>query len=207
LEQSKLFIVSLDEERRWFRYHQLFRDFLSSQLARARSGQVGDLHRRAAQWYAGRGLPHDAVPHALAAHDYELAGRITMAHASDLWWREEAITLRNWLEVLPGELRASHPDLCLFHAWSLLLTLGLGEVPSLLARAEALLDDGAPPLGEFSTGELRGILAVLRGPVSISQLDLGATTAYPVRAGTVATRERGVALRGAGCGRPGAPLS
>jgi len=178
LEQINLFIVSLDEERRWFRYHHLFRDFLLNQLARTRPGLAADLHRRAAQWYAATGLPHDAVPHALAAQDYELAGRITMQYANELWQREEYTTLRNWLEALPPELRERHPDLCLFHAWSLFRTLGLDEMPSLLARAEALLEEGAPPLRNFSTGELRGILATIQAAISVVRQDLNATPEF-----------------------------
>lgn len=178
LERRKLFIVSLDEERRWFRYHHLFRDFLASQLARLRSDLVADLHRRAAQWYAGNRLPHDAVPHALAAQDYELASRITLQYANGLWQREEHVTLRNWLEALPLEMRERFSDLCLFYAWSLFFTQGLDEMPSLLARAETLLDESAPPLGDFSTGELRGILATIQAAVNVTRQDLNAASAY-----------------------------
>ena len=174
LEQSKLFIVALDEERRWFRYHHLFRDFLSSQLVPSQPGEVAGLHRRAAQWYAARELPHEAVPYAMAAQDYELAGRITMQYANELWWREEFDTLINWLEALPRELRERHPDLCLFLAWSLFALGELEKMLSLLERAEALLEEGAPPLGNFSTEELRGILSVLRARVSTFQQDLDA---------------------------------
>jgi LuxR family maltose regulon positive regulatory protein len=178
LEQSKLFIVSLNEERRWFRYHHLLREFLSSQLAHTRPDVVADLHRRAAQWYAANGLPHDAVPHAMAAQDYELAGHIIMEYGNDLWRREEYTTLRNWLDALPLSLRESHPDLCLLHAWSLFRTLRLDEMMSLLTRAETLLDEGAPPLVNFSTGELRGILATIQAAISALRQDLNATSEF-----------------------------
>ena len=178
LERSKLFIVALDEEQRWFRYHHLFRDFLSSKLTRAQPDVVADLHRRAAQWYAATEMPQDAVPHAIAAQDYELAGRITMQYANPLWQREEFVTLQGWLEALPRELRESHPDLCLFQAWSLLIIFGLEKKLDLLARAEALLDEGAPPLGNFSTGELRGILAAIHSGVSVLQQDLNAAAEF-----------------------------
>jgi LuxR family maltose regulon positive regulatory protein len=178
LEQSKLFIIALDEEQRWFRYHHLFRDFLSSQLTRAQPNIVSGLHRRAAQWYAAREMPYDAVPHALAAQDYELAGRIMMQYANPLWQREEFMTLHGWLEALPRELRERHPDLCLFQAWSLFIISGLEKKLDLLVRAEALLDEGALPLGNFSTRELRGILAVIQAAVSVLQQDLYAASEF-----------------------------
>jgi LuxR family maltose regulon positive regulatory protein len=175
LEHNKLFIVSLDLERHWYRYHHLFRDFLYSQLTRTWPDVVIDLHRRAAQWYSASRLPHEAVPHALVAKDYELAGRIIMEYANDLWRREEMGTLRTWLEALPGELRERYPDLCLFHAWSLFFTLGLDEMGSLVTRAKELLDNGEPALGDFSTGELRGILAVIQASIRAFQKNYDAT--------------------------------
>ena len=178
LEQNKLFIVALDEERRWFRYHHLFRDFLLTQLGRTWPDVVVGLHQRAAQWYAGKGFPYDAVPHAMAGEDYELAGRITLQYANGLWQREEHMTLRNWLEALPGELHERHPDLCLFHAWSLFFTRGMDEIPSLLAHAETLLDESATPLSNFSTSELRGILATIQAAINNTRQDLNAASAF-----------------------------
>jgi LuxR family transcriptional regulator, maltose regulon positive regulatory protein len=178
LAQIKLFIVSLDPERRWFRYHHLFRDFLFSQLALTQPDAVTDLHRKAAKWYAANDLPYDALPHAMLVKDYNLAGRIIMQYGNDLWRREEFTTLRTWLGALPLELRERHPDLCLFHAWSLFRTLGLDEMLSMLTRAEALLDQGAPPLGNFSTGELRGILATIQGAISALRQDLDPTVEF-----------------------------
>ncbi|RIK39907.1 MAG: hypothetical protein DCC55_16700 [Chloroflexi bacterium] len=202
LERLKLFIIALDEERRWFRYHSLFRDFLRSQLGRSRPEITGELHRRAAQWYAANGLPHDAVSHALAAQDYELAGRITLENANELWRRQEQLSLRVWLEALPLALRERHPDVCLFHAWSLFSTLRIDEILSLLARAEALLTDGALPLANFSTDELRGILATIQAAVTVVQQDLGATAEFAQAALTQLPPEqkdwRYAALVGAG---------
>ena len=178
LAQIKLFIVSLDAEGRWFRYHHLFRDFLYSQLARTHPDAVTDLHRKAAKWYAANDLPYDALPHAMLVKDYELAGRIIMQYGNDLWRREEYTTLRNWLGALPLELRERHPDLCLFHAWSLFRTLRLDEMLSMLMRAKALLDEGAKPLGNFSTSELRGILATIQAAISALRQDLDPTVEF-----------------------------
>jgi len=178
LERANLFLVSLDDKRTWYRYHHLFRDFLLNQLTRTRPGLVANLHRRTAQWFAGKGLHHDAVPHAMAAKDYELAGRIIMQYGNDLWRREEYFTLRSWLEALPLELRERHPDLCLFHAWALFRTLGMDEIQPPLRCAEALLNDGVPPLGNFSAGLLRGMLATVQTAISALRQDLDATSEF-----------------------------
>jgi LuxR family maltose regulon positive regulatory protein len=178
LAQIKLFVVSLDAGQRWFRYHHLFRDFLASQLARTQPEAVTDLHRKAAKWYVAHELPYDALPHAMLVKDYSLAGRIIMQYGNELWRREEFTTLRNWLGALPLEIRERHPDLCLFHAWSLFRTLALDEMLSMLTRAEALLDEGTPPLGNFSTGELRGILATIQGAISALRQDLDPTVEF-----------------------------
>jgi LuxR family maltose regulon positive regulatory protein len=178
LAQNKLFVVALDEERRWFRYHHLFRDFLTSQLARMQPGLVVDLHLRAANWYAANDLPYDARSHAMLVKDYELAGRIIMQYGNELWRREEYTTLRNWLEALPRELRDRHPDLCLLHAWSLFRTLGFDEMLSIVARAKELLDENAPPVGNFSTAELRGILATIQAAIGAVRQDLNTTSEF-----------------------------
>lgn len=202
LEQNRLFIVSLDEERRWFRYHHLFRDFLLHQLARMQPEVATDLHRRAAQWFMASGLPYEAVPHAMAAKDYQLAGCIIMKYGNELWRREEYTTLRNWLEALPSELRERHPDLCVYYAWVLFRTLGLDEISSPLERAEALLDDNALPLGNFSTGELRGIIATVKAAINAFRHNLDATSEYARSALALLPPEQGdwryAALLGAG---------
>jgi hypothetical protein len=76
LEQANLFLVPLDEERRWCRYHPLFAEALRARLAQTQPAQVADLHRRAAAWYAGEGLDTEAIAHALTAGDHVLAARL-----------------------------------------------------------------------------------------------------------------------------------
>jgi ATP-dependent transcriptional regulator len=202
LEQNRLFIVSLDEERRWFRFHHLFRDFLLLQLAHFQPEVVTSLHRAAAQWFMDNRFPYDAVAHAMAAKDYQLAGRIIMKYGNDLWRREEYSTLRNWLEALPSELREQYPDLCVYYAWALFRTLESDEISSLLERAEALLDNNSPSLGNFSTIELRGIIATVRAAVNAFRHNLDATSEYARSSLALLPPEQGdwryAALLGAG---------
>ena len=85
LEAAGAFVVSLDAERSWFRYHQLFSGLLRLELRRAEPGEVAALHQVAAGWSAARGFAVEAVRHAQAAQDWELAARLLAGH-----WPAEA---------------------------------------------------------------------------------------------------------------------
>src|SRR5690242_12601763 len=76
LEAANAFVVALDAERSWFRYHHLFADLLQLELRRTAPDQVAVLHRAAARWLAGHGYPVEAVRHAQAAQDWDLAARV-----------------------------------------------------------------------------------------------------------------------------------
>jgi len=179
LEQINLFIVRLDNERQWYRYHHLFSDYLRSRLQQLCPDQVSGLHCRAADWYASHSMPYDAVRHALPAADHDRVAQVALDNADDLWRREELTTLRQWLEAIPASLRESHPDLCLLYAWALFFTQSVDAIPPLLEHTEALLKQGAAPLKAFSRGELHGILATIRAAVSITMYrDVAATFEY-----------------------------
>ena len=76
LEAANLFIVPLDNERRWYRYHHLFADLLRSRLEASQPALVSTLHRRASAWYAQNDLMSEAIAHSLAADDFDRAGRV-----------------------------------------------------------------------------------------------------------------------------------
>ncbi len=73
LEQANLFVLPLDNERRWYRYHHLFADLLRQQLRQSHLEQIPTLHNRASEWYERNGLPSDSIRHALATEDFERA--------------------------------------------------------------------------------------------------------------------------------------
>jgi LuxR family maltose regulon positive regulatory protein len=125
LERKQLFVVPLDDEWRWFRFHQLFADVLRERLARTVAPeQIALLHRRAAQWHAAHGATGVAVRHALAAHDWELAADLIerasgVGMPGDLQHGE---TLRAWLDALPASVVRARPKLCLLRARHALLS-------------------------------------------------------------------------------------
>lgn len=120
LERANLFVVPLDNERHWYRYHHLFADVLQARLRTKQPDQVAILHRRASEWYEQKGLTPEAVRHALAGRDFKrAAGLVELAWPA---WSESprSITWLGWVNALPEELVRARPVLCVAYAQSLL---------------------------------------------------------------------------------------
>ncbi|MEA2315265.1 MAG: LuxR family transcriptional regulator, maltose regulon positive regulatory protein, partial [Solirubrobacteraceae bacterium] len=137
LEDANAFVVSLDPERTWFRYHQLLADFLRLELRRTLADEVGDLHRRAAGWFADHGEVVEAVRHTLAAGDWTDAARLVADHSFRWVLDGEAGTIGAVLQAFPGGASADHPDLALAHAATELNQGRLEEAAAQLALAES----------------------------------------------------------------------
>jgi LuxR family maltose regulon positive regulatory protein len=159
LEAANLFIIPLDSERRWYRYHHLFAEFLNQQLCQVRPDLVPILHRRASTWHAEQGLGVEAIEHALSAHDFERAASLIEAEAEATLMRSEIATYLAWVDALPDEVVRSRPILCLYHAWALLLaTRPINEV---LARLHDADHDSTAVSGQMAI--LRAFLAAFQG--------------------------------------------
>ncbi|HET6319009.1 MAG TPA: AAA family ATPase, partial [Chloroflexota bacterium] len=134
LDRGNLFVVALDDRRRWYRYHHLFADVLRAHLAEEQPDEVADLHRRASAWFADNDDPGRAIQHALAAPDYQRAADL-IEHAARATLRSyRPAALIEWLAALPADLISTRPVLAAYYAFAL---LGLGE----LDVAESLLHD------------------------------------------------------------------
>jgi LuxR family maltose regulon positive regulatory protein len=119
LEHANLFIVPLDEERRWYRYHHLFSELLQQRLNQTKPEQTLMLHKRATKWFEENGFADEAIEHALHAKDYERVVCMVDEHADAIWQRGEHTKLERWLAGLPPELVITKPNLCILHAWDL----------------------------------------------------------------------------------------
>ena len=137
LEQSNLFLISLDENRSWFRYHNLFTDFLEHRQNEKNPEILSVLHRRASQWYETNGQVDEAVGHALLSGDLERVATLVEETAASLTIRKELNKLLRWIDFIPENLRRNHPLLCVYHAWALLFTAQLEAVEPTLMIAEA----------------------------------------------------------------------
>jgi LuxR family maltose regulon positive regulatory protein len=143
LERANLFVIPLDHERRWYRYHHLFADVLRMRLMAEQSDQVSILHRRASEWYEQNGSTVDAIRHALAAEDFERAANLIERSVPEMRRSRQEATLLAWLKVLPDEIVHSRPVLSVAYAWALLASGELERVESRLRDAEQWLSTTA----------------------------------------------------------------
>lgn len=160
LEQENLFVVTLDDERCWYRYHHLFRDFLRSRLKRERSARRRDLHLRASAWYEENGYLAEAIEHALSAHDHDRAMRLIGREARRAWSRGEVPTVLRWLETLPAEVKRLQPGLLSQQALALALTGRPDDVEPLLQEIDRVAGDARA--GGTEQQFLSGFTAAIR---------------------------------------------
>ncbi|HXL37208.1 MAG TPA: LuxR family transcriptional regulator, partial [Ktedonobacteraceae bacterium] len=111
LERANLFLVPLDEERCWYRFHTLFREVLLARLQASQPEQVGRLHREAALWFQQQGWLHEAIPHALATKDFLFVAELLEDCVERLYLQGELQTLLTWIKLLPQEVLRLHPRL------------------------------------------------------------------------------------------------
>ena len=165
--RANLFVIPLDDERRWFRYHHLFGGLLRHELARTSPGRPAVLHQRAAQWYAEHDDAAEAIGHAIASGNDVLSSTLVAAH----WLRTFNIgqleTVRTWLDALPAELVATDASLA---AARVLLALDTGRLEEVSAALDAAEASGPPDtrlmflraLHMYKTGDVGGAAARLR---------------------------------------------
>jgi LuxR family transcriptional regulator, maltose regulon positive regulatory protein len=132
LERSNLFLIPLDDQRQWYRYHHLFADVLQAHLIEAQPDQVLTFHRRASDWFEQNDLTADAIRHALAAKDFErAAGLAELAWPDWRWAAQSIIAWLDWVNALPKELVRTRPVLSVAYAQAL---LNAGKVEAAEAR-------------------------------------------------------------------------
>jgi LuxR family maltose regulon positive regulatory protein len=166
LDQVNLFLIPLDDERRWYRYHHLFADLLYSRLKQTRPDQIPALHRAASLWYEGQKMIAEAVGHALATDDLERVAHLVETNALAMIYQRELTTLIGWLDALPEEMVRSRPWLCVAQAWALSLVGQFDTVETLLRDAEAAL------VAEHTAASPVGRAGAVAGPADPSPLAL-----------------------------------
>src|SRR6266516_1236144 len=144
LEDANAFVVSLDPDRTWFRYHHLFADLLRLELRRALPGDVPGLHRRAAGWFTLQGQVVDAIRHTQAAGDWPEAARLLADHSFSLTLDGQAQTVRALLRAFPPGAPADNPELALIRAGLNIARGRLDEAAANLAVAESHAETTPP---------------------------------------------------------------
>ena len=142
LEDANAFVVSLDPERTWFRYHHLFADLLRLELRRTRPEEVPALHRRAAEWFIQHGQVVNGIRHTQAAGDWPGAARLLADHSFSMTLDGQTQTIQALVRAFPPG--ADHPELAVVHATVDLVQGRLDEAAAHLAVAETYAET-APP--------------------------------------------------------------
>jgi LuxR family maltose regulon positive regulatory protein len=140
LDRANLFILPLDDDRRWYRYHRLFAELLNARLENEHPNLIPELHQRACDWYEENRLIAETVKHLMAAGDFPRAARLIAENATAMVYQGRLTTLVQWMEALPEDVKHTHPWLNLAHAWALTFSGKLDLVADLLRKAENGVD-------------------------------------------------------------------
>ena len=178
LEQANLFIDPLDDQGRWYRYHPLFAEVLRTRQQQTHGDALPELHRRASAWYEQNGLTAEAVNHALAAEEWELAARllerIVKQTVEMVAFAGQAQTVLRWLKALPAAVVRTHPTLCFYHATVLMFTSQLDAAEAWLQDAERAIRPDMPPA---ETHSILGWVALIRADIARVRGDLASGVA------------------------------
>jgi len=180
LEKDNLFLIPLDEERSWYRYHNLFGDLLEQQLRVQQEDSVLDLHRRASQWLAENGLKNEAVRHAFAAQNHTQAAQFIEEIAEMDWHRARESRLLRWFKALPDEYIGASPKLCIFFARELFHSGLLNEAENMLQAAEKILESASDQ--SLKQEYLTGRIAVIRAYMCTLKEDASGIVQYAKQA-------------------------
>ena len=173
LESANLFVIPLDDERHWYRYHHLFGDLLRHYLKQEVGAQgLTSLHRRACAWLVQHDLKAEALHHAIAGEDFDRAADLIEAIAEATVLRGAVKTVQSWIDALPHDLVRKRPLLSVIHAWAF-HTNGQREAvePHLRDAERALQALGLPDDDPF-VSDLRGHIAAMRASNARHRNDL-----------------------------------
>ena len=161
LEQAHLFIIPLDDQRRWYRYHHLFADVLREQLRQTvDEASINKLHLQASLWYAQNDFTLEAINHALAANNVDRSVALIEQNSVKMLTYGEATTVFNWLGHLPQAVVRTRPRLSLSLAWANLILDYFDQIEPALQDAERGLAELQANLSRqqtFSEADLRGM--------------------------------------------------
>jgi LuxR family maltose regulon positive regulatory protein len=163
LEEANLFLIPLDHERRWYRYHHLFADFLRQRLRETQPDIMPELFVRASGWFEAQGMLDEAFHHALVGDDVRRAARLLDENVETLILSGAAVNqVLRWAKELPVDVRAEFPRLCIYHAWALQFEYQLDSVEPTLALAETHLRDTTKLPASFPPSQITGHADAIR---------------------------------------------
>jgi LuxR family maltose regulon positive regulatory protein len=171
LEETHLFVIPLDEQHHWFRYHHLFQELLKKQLEQHTGAQeVATVHSRASEWFESHGLITESIKHALAGGDFERAADTVEVYRYDELAADRWHAVERWLSMLPIDIRQARPKLLLTEAWIMNMQHQLARALTLVDQAESLLSGlTADPIVTGELAFLRGYVVYYEGQAERSR--------------------------------------
>jgi len=122
LEQGNMFLVPLDSQRHWYRYHHLFSEMLFHSLRRSSPELIPALHRNASEWFESKGFIPEAMKHALASKDWDFVKALLNRHALPMIFQGYGSLVIEWCREIPKPHMEKSPDVCIYYGWALVLT-------------------------------------------------------------------------------------
>jgi len=175
--RRNLFVVPLDRHGEWYRYHRLVAEMLLSELRRREPGEELRVHRRAAAWYGERGLPEEAIAHAIAGQDTMTAAKLVNRHADEFYAAGRLRTVRGWLDALDSDGFANYPPLAITAAWIFAFSGDPLRAQQCLYVAERGSFEGPLPDGSISLTSAIAVLRAVMGGLGVDRMLLDATAA------------------------------
>ncbi len=172
LDETNLFLIPLDDERNWYRYHHLFADFLKQRLREKEANNIPELHRHASEWLKQNDFIIEAINHSLLGEDFVRAAQLVESIGPDMMMQSEFDQLASWLDAIPKEIVFSWPWLCIIQAWMCQRWARFDEGERYLLAAEQALENKSTPepmggkkviLGQVYA--LRALFALFRGQI------------------------------------------
>ncbi len=190
LDRQNLFLIALDDRRRWYRYHHLFTDVLHAYLTLERPDEIPDLHRRASRWYADHGDIEEAVRHALSAGDSDTAADLVELALPELRRERRERLLRRWVDEFPEQALCNRPVLAIGLVGGLMANNEFDDIDRRLRQVEAMLAGPPADLVAADQAALARVPAeteMYRAALALVSGDPAATIARAKRAAAVTT--------------------
>ncbi|MBM7567883.1 BTAD domain-containing putative transcriptional regulator [Paenibacillus sacheonensis] len=195
LEQLQLFIVPLDEQREWYRYHHLLADFLQTMLARNAPGLWERANVRAAQWFEHQGFVEEAAEHYLAGRQYEAVVRLIEAHMNELLSRGRNVAIARWAMQVPEPYFSDRPLVELFYLYAMVGIRQFDVVPDRAERLRIRFEALADGMDKESWRNMMGEIYYICATAAYIGKDLAGAADYFIR-GDAHARENSFFLQG-----------
>lgn len=138
LERNNMFLIPLDNERQWYRYHHLFADLLQQRLLLFNSYSIEELHNKACEWFEQNNMPNNAIEHALETNNFEKSIQLLGEVVEKMWKNGQHAAIMKYGDLLPDEFIKKNPEFCLYYSWILITAGQIQKAEPFLASAEII---------------------------------------------------------------------